>query len=163
MKAFARKARLYAPVEAVSFAETRDGVTIATREGPVISAGFAILATGYELMDTVPTAGHSIVSTYAIATAPQARFAWKDLPLVWEASEPYLNLRASADGRIICGGEDEDFSDTDKRDALIAQKTAAIAARVDASAQFAWAGSFGSSGPACRISAGCRAAREPSR
>jgi glycine/D-amino acid oxidase-like deaminating enzyme len=154
LKAFARKARLYAPVEAVSFAETRDGVTIATREGPVISAGFAILATGDELMDTVPTAGHSIVSTYAIATAPQARFAWKDLPLVWEASEPYLNLRASADGRIICGGEDEDFSDTDKRYALIAQKTAAIAARVDASAQIAWAGSFGSSGPACRISAG---------
>ncbi|GLS34088.1 Glycine/D-amino acid oxidase [Mesorhizobium albiziae] len=153
LKALARKARLYAPVEAVSFTESRDGVTVATSEGPTISAGFLILATGYELMDKVPTAGHSIISTFAIATAPQKRFDWKNLPLVWEASDPYLYLRASADGRIICGGEDEDFTDTDRRDALIAQKTAAIAARlkkllpsIDATPQFAWAGSFGSSG-----------------
>jgi glycine/D-amino acid oxidase-like deaminating enzyme len=38
--------------------------------------------------------------------------------LIWEASEPYLYLRTTEDGRVICGGEDEDFADTEKRDSL---------------------------------------------
>lgn len=153
LKALERKARFYTPVEATSFVEGKDGVTVATKDGPTIAAGFVVLATGYELMDKVPTAGHSVISTWAIATAPQRSFRWSDLPLIWEASDPYLYLRASADGRIICGGEDEDFTDSDRRDALIPQKTAAIAAKlkkllpsVDAAPEFAWAGSFGSSG-----------------
>lgn len=153
LKAMERKARLYAPVEAVSFTENKSGVMVETRDGPTIAARFAVLATGYELMDKVPATGHSVISTWAIATAPRKQFPWKDLPLVWEASDPYLYLRASADGRIICGGEDEDFTDTDRRDALIPQKTAAIVTKLkkllpalDAVPEFAWTGSFGSSG-----------------
>jgi glycine/D-amino acid oxidase-like deaminating enzyme len=153
LKAMGRKARLYAPVEATSFTESKNSVTVETRDGPTVTAGFVVLATGYELMDKVPTAGHSVISTWAIATAPKKQFPWKDLPLVWEASDPYLYLRTTPDGRIICGGEDEDFTDTEKRDALIPQKTAAIVAKLkkllpslDAVPEFAWTGSFGSSG-----------------
>lgn len=153
LKAVERKARLYAPVEAISFTESKNGVTVETGNGPTITAGFVVLATGYELMDKVPATGHSVISTWAIATKPQKQFAWKDLPLVWEASDPYLYLRTTPDGRIICGGEDEDFTDTGKRDALLPQKTAAIAAKLkkllpslDAAPEFAWTGSFGSSG-----------------
>ncbi len=153
LKALDRKARLYAPVEAISFTESRNGITVETGNGPTITAGFVVLATGYELMDKVPATGHSVISTWAIATKPQKQFAWKDLPLVWEASDPYLYLRATPDGRIICGGEDEDFIDTKKRDALLPKKTAAIVAKLkkllpslDAVPEFAWTGSFGSSG-----------------
>jgi glycine/D-amino acid oxidase-like deaminating enzyme len=53
---------------------------------------------------------------------------------------------------VICGGEDEEFTDEKRRDALIAQKTDRLEAklgkifpRLDAAAEFAWTGSFGAS------------------
>jgi glycine/D-amino acid oxidase-like deaminating enzyme len=42
--------------------------------------------------------------------------------MIWEASDPYLYLRTTPDGRIICGGEDEDFSDEAARDRLLGRK-----------------------------------------
>jgi glycine/D-amino acid oxidase-like deaminating enzyme len=90
------------------------------------------------------------VSTWAIATPPQPRRIWPGRALIWEASEPYLYLRATADGRVICGGEDEPFTDEARRDALIPAKAETIAAKlaallpgVDPTAAFAWAGAFG--------------------
>ena len=50
--------------------------------------------------------------------------------MIWEASDPYLYLRATHDGRVICGGEDEDFTDEERRDALLPEKAAAIAAKL---------------------------------
>ena len=59
-------------------------------------------------------------------------------------------MRATADGRVICGGEDEDFTDEDRRDALTADKSARIAEKLgrlfphlDTRPEFAWTGSFG--------------------
>jgi glycine/D-amino acid oxidase-like deaminating enzyme len=72
--------------------------------------------------------------------------------LVTEASDPYLYLRDGPDGSIICGGEDEPFSDDRARDALLPQKVEAIRAKlarlipgVETKPAFAWAGSFGES------------------
>ena len=145
-----RGARLFAPAEAVGFEHGADGVAVATRGGPVIRAGHVVLATGYELAPGVPAEGHRILSTWAIATRPQPRAIWPHAALIWEASDPYLYLRATADGRVICGGEDEEFEDEAARDALIGAKSAAIARklaallpRVDPTPEFAWTGSFG--------------------
>ena len=70
--------------------------------------------------------------------------------MIWEASDPYLYLRTTHDGRVICGGADEPFSDEERRDALIGGKTDEIAGKlarllpgIDATPAFAWAGSFG--------------------
>ncbi|MFN3547733.1 MAG: NAD(P)/FAD-dependent oxidoreductase [Mesorhizobium sp.] len=145
-----RGARLYAPVEAVGYESHRGGIAITTRQGPTITAAAAVLATGYELADIVPRDGHRIISTYAIATRPQPRAIWPEAAFMWEASDPYLYLRATHDGRIICGGEDEDFADEAARDALIGEKTQRIAAKlstlmphVDTTPEYAWAGAFG--------------------
>ena len=150
LRAAERKARFYAPVEAVDFNSTRDGVSVATKAGPAINARHVVLATGYELTDMVPMDGHRVISTWAIATAPQKRRLWPQSALLWEASDPYLYVRATHDGRVICGGEDEDFTDEDRRDALIGEKTERISEKlsrllpaVDPTAAFAWAGSFG--------------------
>jgi glycine/D-amino acid oxidase-like deaminating enzyme len=85
-----------------------------------------------------------------IATRPQPRSLWPDEPLFWEASEPYLYVRTTHDGRVICGGEDEPFSDEAARDALCPAKTARLSKKlarlfpsVDARPAFAWTGSFG--------------------
>jgi glycine/D-amino acid oxidase-like deaminating enzyme len=149
--ALGRGARLCAPVEATGFVHAADGVEVATAGGPVISAEHVVLATGYELAAPVPTEGHRVLSTWAIATRPQPRNLWPHRAFVWEASDPYLYLRATADGRLVCGGEDEDFVDEDRRDALIGDKAAALARKlgalmpdVDPAPEFAWTGSFGS-------------------
>ena len=101
-------------------------------------------------MPEVPAWPHRVLSTWAIATRPQPRALWSQQALIWEASDPYLYLRATRDGRVICGGDDEAFVDEDRRDALIEAKAATISAKlaallpgIDPRPEFAWAGSFG--------------------
>lgn len=149
-KALEGKARFYSPVEVTALASGPNGVVTETKDGPTITAKQAVLATGYELLDVVPSGTHSIISTYAIATKPQKSRLWPGAAFIWEASDPYLYMRATADGRVICGGEDEDFVDEETRDGLLAAKARTISAklkrmfpRLDTKAEFAWAGSFG--------------------
>jgi glycine/D-amino acid oxidase-like deaminating enzyme len=150
LEARERGARFYAPTEATRVTGSRNAVAIETRDGPVVTAAHAVLATGYELMEIVPQTKHRIISTWAIATKPQPKKLWRDEAFVWEASDPYLYMRATRDGRVICGGEDEDFSDEAKRDALIEAKSARLSRKLarlfpklDAEPHFAWTGSFG--------------------
>src|SRR6185295_7995320 len=72
--------------------------------------------------------------------------------LIWEASDPYLYARTTADGRVIAGGEDEEFSDDERRDALTASKAKRISAKLarllpqlDARPELRWSGTFGQS------------------
>lgn len=150
-KALERRARFYAPVEVVSVKAGRGEAVVVTAEGPTITAGHVVLATGYELVaDLIPDTNHKIISTWAIATKAQRQALWPGRHLIWEASDRYLYLRATADGRVICGGEDEDFTDEVRRDALIVEKSDRISTKLkrlfpqlDAKPAFAWAGSFG--------------------
>lgn len=150
-RAAATGARFHAPVEATGFDHDPRGVAIATRHGPVLRAGHVVIATGYELPSLEPPAPHRVLSTWAIATRPQRRTLWPEQAFVWEASDSYLYMRTLPDGRIVCGGEDEDFTDEAKREAHLPEKTRRIAARlkalmpaVDPEPDYAWAGSFGS-------------------
>jgi glycine/D-amino acid oxidase-like deaminating enzyme len=143
-------ARIHAPVDIAEINVTRRGVAAITRAGPTIRCNSLVLATGYEIADIVPKRGHSVASTYAIATRPQPRKLWPGECLIWEASETYLYLRTTPDGRVICGGEDEDFSDEEARDALIPEKVDAIQRKlgkllpqIDTTPDYAWAGAFG--------------------
>lgn len=149
----ARGARLYAPAEATAFRHSAGGVEVATAGGPTISSRHVVLATGYELAPGVPADGHAVISTWAVATRPQKARLWPQEAFVWEASDPYLYLRATRDGRVICGGEDEPFTDAARRDAAIGAKSAriseklvALAPGIDPTPEFAWAGAFGSTG-----------------
>jgi glycine/D-amino acid oxidase-like deaminating enzyme len=118
-----RKARLYAPVEAITMRHAKDEVVVETASGPTIRAKHVVLATGYELMDGIDAPRHQIISTWAIATAPQKRALWPEHCHIWEASDPYLYMRTTSDGRVVAGGEDEDCTDEDRRDGLIGKKT----------------------------------------
>lgn len=150
--ALGRGARLHAPVTAAQVNAAGDGVSVETEEGPVVRATSLVFATGYELPKKVPRKGHHVASTFCLATRPQPRAFPADLPFVWEASEPYLYLRSDQDGRIICGGEDENLADEETRDALLPMKIKAIQAKlatlmpgIDTEADYAWCGSFGAS------------------
>ncbi|MDH7795542.1 MULTISPECIES: FAD-binding oxidoreductase [unclassified Beijerinckia] len=148
--AIAAGATLHAPVEVTKIEASARLVLVKTKQGPVIRCRHLVYATGYEIPYVVPAAGHKIISTFALATEPQTRRLWPERCLIWEASDPYLYMRTTPDGRVIAGGEDEEFADEAKRDALLQTKVARIARGVgrlfpdlDMQPAYAWTGSFG--------------------
>lgn len=145
-------ARLFAPHEIADLQSDKRAATALTKDGFTIQSRQIVLCTGYELPKIVPTGGHSISSTWVIATRPQPKHLWPRKCFIWEASDPYLYVRATIDGRVICGGEDEEFLDEAGRDAKLHRKTktlekklAKLLPNIDPHAQFAWTASFGQS------------------
>ena len=102
--------KIFAPVDIADIEATKTRIVATTREGRRIRCRRLVLATGYELPKIVPAKGHKIGSTWALATPPQRHRLWPEECLIWEASDPYLYMRTTDDGRVICGGEDEEFS-----------------------------------------------------
>ena len=142
--------RLHAPAEIVAL--KREGMsTVATsRDGARIRATHVVLACGYEFPKMVPTQGHSISTTWAFATAPQPRKLWPEQCLIWEASTPYLYMRTTPDGRVLCGGEDESAAGAVGDGALLERKIARLQTKLarlfpnlDTAAEFSWSASFG--------------------
>lgn len=150
--AIARGAQLYAPVEVTDIEANASGVTAATKNGPEIRAKSLVFATGYEMAKGAPKKGNTIISTWVIATKPQPRKIWPTGCIIWEANDPYLYIRTTPEGHVICGGEDAEIADADERDALNDAKTARLVEKlgkllpmIDATADFSWSGSFGDS------------------
>jgi glycine/D-amino acid oxidase-like deaminating enzyme len=147
-----RGAALLAPVTALAYDASAAGVSVATDRGGAIHAKALILATGYDMPSCVPAGAHRLLSTWAIGTTvlPPPRL-WPERRLVWEASDPYLYLRTTSDGRILAGGADEAIADPAAREALLPAKAAEIRRRVAArwpafascGLDLAWSGLFG--------------------
>lgn len=149
-QAMASGVKYRAPHDIVDIDSSSRRVVAGTADGFSIESRHIVLCTGYEMPKLVPMSGHSIRSTWAMATAPQPKDLWPELALIWEAASPYLYVRVTDDGRIICGGEDEPFSDEKSRDERLGAKTRRLQAKlhallpsVETTAEFAWTGSFG--------------------
>lgn len=152
-----REARCYGA--RISFAvdierlESRpDCVGLYSSDGQAIVADRVILASGYERPTWFLPPAFKVGSSYAIASPPGLAPQWRDNAMIWEASSPYVYARATADGRVIAGGEDESFDDAQQRDALIGEKAGTLQAKLAAltgqneiAVDCAWAAAFGSS------------------
>jgi glycine/D-amino acid oxidase-like deaminating enzyme len=75
---------------------------------------------------------------------------WPGECCIWEAADPYLYIRTTQDARVICGGEDEDITREEERDALLGRKTATLRRKLhrllpklDTTVAYAWTGTFG--------------------
>ncbi|HWL63015.1 MAG TPA: FAD-binding oxidoreductase [Steroidobacteraceae bacterium] len=152
--AAARGAELLAPEDITTVEVGRSGVRAATRTGHRIISRNVVLATGHELFRWIPSRGHRVVSSWAIATRRQPRQLWPGPDLIREAGSTGLHLRATADGRVLCAGGNEELSLAAEREALLPAKVlwlqkrlAALLPRVDAQAAQAWSGSFGTMAP----------------
>lgn len=150
--AIGRGARIYSPVDICDVTPGGSGVTLQSADGREIRARTVVVATGYEMMKGVPRKGNKIISSWSIATKAQPRAIWPTAAMIWEAADPYLYIRTTPAGEVICGGEDEEISDADERDAKIADKTATLSRKlgallpmIDPTPVHAWAGSFGDS------------------
>lgn len=149
----ARGAALHTPVDVRDVDPGREMVRIETDTGHPVHARHVVFASGFELPKQARPRGYKVISTWALATPPQRRAApWRSRCLIWQAADPYLYARTTPEGRIVAGGEDEEFADEDARDAKIPRKTAAVLRKlaallpgIDARADAAWAGCFGAS------------------
>lgn len=146
-----RGTRLFSPVEIEALHHQEGHVLSRTREGLTIKARHVVFTTGYEMPHYLKARKHKVVSTFAIATRPVKGLP-DEFPHVWEANSPYLYARRSSDGRIILGGEDENFSNAQKRDAMLPEKTKSLIRKMnrllpdfDLEVDHAWTGSFGTS------------------
>ena len=131
--------------------QTRRGVRLTTRNGFQVHARRAVIAAGFESKALLKGDAGSLKSTYALISEPfPAIRGWHKRCLIWESGTPYLYLRTTAEGRIIVGGEDENFVSAKHRDALISQKTRTLVKKfgrlfpgLPLEVAYAWAGTFG--------------------
>ena len=138
--------------EIIEVEQSRSIVRLKTADGKQLQSRYAVFCSGYEILKFAKPEGYKVISTWVLATKPQPSQIWRNKSLIWEASDPYLYLRSTVDGRIIVGGEDEPFSDASIRDKLIPSKISAIASKAQRlfpnanfEADYAWAGCFGES------------------
>jgi glycine/D-amino acid oxidase-like deaminating enzyme len=149
--AIAQGARVF-EAEAVAYDCAGRAVGVLLDDGHIIEARHVVLASGYVMPDFLQSDLHRIVSSFAIATAPQKPDAlWRNRALIWEASKNYLYARTTAGGRVIVGGEDDEQAiEPEARDALMPRKAEAILRRLSAlcpevepRVEFVWSGTFG--------------------
>jgi glycine/D-amino acid oxidase-like deaminating enzyme len=148
-----RGAEVYDRTEVKQIKSTRRGVLLTTDRGVKVKAKKIVFASGYETQNYLKQQVAELKSTYALVSEPVAREESKGRVnyLLWEAARPYFYLRTTGDGRLIMGGADEPFRDPERRDRLIARKTAALLksyakfypGQPVPEVAFAWAGTFG--------------------
>jgi glycine/D-amino acid oxidase-like deaminating enzyme len=146
-----RGAKFFTPVAVTDYDLSSGQATILTDGGHEIGAKWLILANGYEMPSFVPAKIHKVSSTWVVASQPGIGKIWPQNALAWEAADPYLYMRFTADQRIIIGGADEDILDASERDRKIPEKTRSLLAQfqdtrvtpISARPDYSWAGFFG--------------------
>lgn len=127
-------------------------VQLSLDNGAILTARHVVLATGYEAARLYLPDAFAIGSSFAIATQADAPQAWREDAMIWQASDPYLYSRRTADGRILVGGGDIEACDAATRDALLPARKGeleALSVRLlgieTLTAECAWSANFGSS------------------
>lgn len=109
-----------------------------------------IVATGYAAASYLPEDFINLKSTFAFATKPLPD-AEKFLrgSVIWESSHPYCYVRGTSDGRLMIGGLDEDFKNSELRDRILPLKQKELSKRLEKffpgleiEAGYSWAGTF---------------------
>lgn len=128
-----------------------NGCEMMTDKGYIIESDYVVIAAGFEAGPFLPEKVMKLTSTYALVSHPvDYRFLWPHRSLIWETSDPYLYIRTTEGNRIMIGGEDENFSDPNQRDALLREKTRTLEKKFlqlfphfYLTTEMAWCGTFG--------------------
>jgi len=143
--------QIYDKTDVVKIEYRSKDVLLHTEFEKTIKAKKIIFCNGFESTEIIPEKIVNLLSTYAIV-GEQNEDDQSHLQntLFWNTSDPYNYMRTTDDNRFLIGGEDEDFVNADKRDALLKKKARKLEKtmtklfpnytfRVD----FGWAGTFG--------------------
>ncbi len=146
-----RGARVFDRTHLQSFVPRSRDVLARTSDGIAIRAKHLVIAAGYASQHHLDQAVARNRSSYAMVTDPIASDALGPLEntMIWETARPYLYLRATGDGRLVIGGEDDAVDIPARRDALVERKSARLRKRIETlfpalplPPAFAWAGTF---------------------
>jgi glycine/D-amino acid oxidase-like deaminating enzyme len=127
------------------------GATLETSTGGIVRAKHVVIAAGYASQQYLDRKVAKNRSSYAFATDPIEPGLLGELSgtMVWESARPYLYLRATGDGRLVVGGDDDSIDIPSRRDARVDVKAARLAGKVGklfprlpVEPAFAWAGTF---------------------
>lgn len=129
----------------------KEYVKLETETGSKITAKNIVYCTGYETQQMLPDKVVNLKSTYAMIGEKDDHNAEVcKKTLFWNTDSPYLYLRTTEDGRLLVGGEDENFKNATRRDLLIGRKEQKLKKtlkkylpEVTFIADFCWAGTFG--------------------
>jgi len=122
-----------------------------TDTGHVIKTRKVIYCTGYETVNLIKEPFVKLLSSFAIVSEVNEELykQYNEL-LIWNTSSPYSYMRTIDDYRFLIGGEDEEFVNPEKRDALIGKKEEKLRQLIHKVlpekafiSDFAWAGTFG--------------------
>ena len=127
------------------------GVRLRLANGATVRAAHVVYAAGYETQRWSPRRVAKNRSSYAYITDPvdPARLGGLAGAMMWESARPYLYLRATGDGRLVVGGEDDALDIPSRRDRRVPGKTLKLKRRLEAlrpdlviEPAFAWGGTF---------------------
>ena len=127
------------------------GATLETATGGTVRAKHVVMAAGYASQQYLDRKVAKNRSSYAFVTDPIEAGLLGELAdtMVWESARPYLYLRATGDGRLVVGGDDDSIDIPSRRDARVDGKAARLARKVGKlfprlplEPTFAWAGTF---------------------
>lgn len=145
-----RGLRIFDKTDIKSTDYKKNGVTLTTEFGDIIKAKKVIYCNGYESTELIKDDFVKLLSTYAIVgERNEDDQSHLNDTLFWNTAEPYLYMRTTDDNRVLIGGEDEDFVDDEKRDALLKDKSLKIQKKLknllpnyQFRTDFMWAGTF---------------------
>lgn len=116
----------------------------------IITAKKIIYATGYESQSMLKDKVVDLISTYSFISEPLKIPSHLKYTMFWDTEDPYLYMRATEEGRLLIGGEDEQFKNPERRDRLIEKKEQVLLEKVQQKfdglkliPDYAWAGTFG--------------------
>ncbi|SDR72990.1 Glycine/D-amino acid oxidase [Halopseudomonas sabulinigri] len=144
-------AQIFDRTEVSDIDQVQDGIVAYTAEGHQVRAQKVVFACGYEAQSWLQEKVVDLNSTFALVTEPVDSFeGWYEQCLLWESERPYTYMRTTSDNRILIGGEDEPYKNSELRDKALPKKTKALSKKLSAlmpsipfQVAYSWAGTFG--------------------
>ncbi len=143
--------QVYDQTEITKFNSKGSKPIITTAEGKNIKCNKIIFCSGFESTLLLKEKIAQLIYTYAIVSEPNIKLPSKLTDtLIWDTGDPYLYMRTTDDGRILVGGEDDEYNDSilqqkikEKKSVLLQRKLRKIIPSIDFVEDFSWGGVFG--------------------
>src|SRR3546814_16291700 len=119
--------KIYDKTELKKIKYLDEGIVAEVNEGVFIEAEKIIYCTGYETTAIIKENFVKLLNTYAMVGERHGddQSQLNDT-LFWNTASPYIYMRTTDDNRLLIGGEDERFSNLQKRNNLVDKKAKRI-------------------------------------
>ena len=146
-----RGMQVYDQTAIKSFNTKGSNPRIITESGCTVNCNKIIFCNGFESTLLLKEKIANLIYTYATVSEQQVTIPKKlDSILIWDTNDPYLYARTTDDGRILVGGEDDDYKDTilqqnikEKKSLLLQKKLKKLMPQLNFIEDISWGGVFG--------------------